>query len=107
MNKKKIIAFDVGDKWIGFAISDINQTLTFPREKIEKNNYSEQTKKVLQFKKEIELIYKDIPIFLEDERYSSKFANNLTKFNKNSKNSEHSIAACLILENFLIKKNLT
>ena len=36
----------------------------------------------LNNKKEIELIYKNIPIFLEDERYSSKFANNLIKLNK-------------------------
>lgn len=128
---KKIIALDVGDSWIGFAATDNAQLFVHPKEAVKsseiikflekyflenlveaiilglpitlKGNESEQTKKVLNFKKILEEKFKDKNFFFQDERLSSQFAGKILRENKKSKSSEHSVAACIILENFLLK----
>lgn len=131
MLNKKIISLDLGDSWVGIASTDSSGSFVYPREAIKsfeiknflkdfliKNEVecvvigypitmqgkeSDQTKKILNLKKEFEEIFKNVKFFLQDERLSSKFANKILKENKKSKSSEHSIAACIILENFLLK----
>jgi RNase H-fold protein (predicted Holliday junction resolvase) len=66
---------------------------------------SDQTNKILELKKELELEFKDINFFIQDERLSSKFAQNIQRNNsKKDKNKEHAIAASIILESFLEKQ---
>ncbi len=126
----RIIAFDIGDKWIGVAHSDFSQSIVFPyatwkveffekefnnyliNNKIEliivgipktmQGNNSEQTNKVLLWLEDIKAKYKNITFHLQDERLSSKFAKKILSTNKSKKNSDHTIAASIILENFLL-----
>ena len=129
---KKLLALDLGDSWVGVAVTDESKVFVFPKEAVKakeififlekllknnefdgivlglpitmKNKESAQTKKVIIFKEELEQKFSNIMIYFQDERLSSKFAGNIIRNNKISKNSEHSIAASIILENFLMKK---
>ena len=138
--KKRILALDLGDSWIGVANTDITQTIVTPLkiwksnelfqelenyinkyfpEKIiiglpitMNNKNSEQTNKVIKIKNEIEVYLKNninekinkIEIIFLDERLSSTFAKNIQIQNKSQhKNKEQSIAASIILQNYLNK----
>lgn len=132
MSKKRIIAFDVGDVWIGVAQAYINQQIAFPyqtwkmyefekkfseylaKNNIEKaviglpltltGNKSQQTIKVEEWVWKIKKQFPTILYCFQDERFSSQFATNIVIFNNNkSKNSNHSLAATIILENYLQK----
>ena len=126
----KILALDLGDVWVGTALSDPLRIIArpyqtikepellpflhalFEKEHIEiivigyprtmRNTESLQTKKVVIQK---EIIEKEFPLkkcILWDERLSSKHAKTIQRQNsKTDSTKEHSIAAALILETYL------
>jgi putative holliday junction resolvase len=125
----RIIAFDVGDVWIGVAHTDLTRTLVFSHDiwKIEdfnkkfdeyvvknkiksivigfpvtmKGGISEQTKKIIGFKEKL-LDKTNIPIYFQDERLSSEFAKNIIRSQfQGKKKQDHAVSAAVILENFL------
>ncbi|EKD23349.1 MAG: hypothetical protein ACD_82C00105G0002 [uncultured bacterium] len=126
----KILALDIGDKWVGSAICDPLgivarpfKTVTADRlelflsetigsENIKKivvgypktmrGTESDQTKKIVETKERLEKIFDLVEWVLWDERLSSKMANNL-KFarTKEEKVSSHSVAASFILDSYL------
>lgn len=126
----KIVAFDIGDKWTGVAISDALQMLARPlntvnthdlekaisllidEEPIEtfvvgfpktmRGTESDQTKKLrLQFEK-LELHFTSHKWVLWDERLTSKQAAKIKPAKSTQdKRESHSIAAALILGSYL------
>lgn len=127
----KIAALDMGDVWVGIALSDplgiiakpyqtvkLSQLVTFLKEFITKQSVStivvglpktmrgtesEQTKKIIQEKEELEKTFPEITWVLWDERLSSKRADTLKKgTSKEEKIKSHSIAAAFILESYLL-----
>lgn len=126
----KVMALDLGDVWVGTALSDPlkiiakpYQTVKLPelisflhdlfqKEQIEtlvigyprtmRDTESQQTKKVIVQK---EILEKEFPLkkyILWDERLSSKQAKTIQRQNsKTDSTKEHSIAAALILETYL------
>lgn len=127
----KILALDLGDAWIGTAISDElgitarpYQTVT-PKElvgfiakvivdepittivvgypKTMRGTESEQTKKVVAQKEDLESRFPHIKWVLWDERLTSKQAAGIKKTkSKEDKIAAHSIAAALILTGYLM-----
>lgn len=126
----KIAALDLGDQWIGIAISDSAKlfarpyitvkakelisflTLFLEKENIESivvglpktmnGNISEQTQKVINLKDKLEIIFFQVKWILWDERLSSKRAQELYKNKKDKdKQKEHAIAAAFILDSYL------
>lgn len=126
----KIIALDLGDKWIGVAISDESLLFARPYKTVDLENLenflnniikeenikkivigypktlrgteSQQTKKILITKEKLEKIFNNIEFILWDERSSSKRAEILKPAkNKEDKLKSHSIAAAFILESYL------
>jgi len=126
----KILALDLGDVWTGTALTDPLKIIArphktiktvdlitflndlFEKEKIDtivigyprtmRGTESEQTKKVLVQKEEIEKLFSTKKIVLWDERLSSKGARSIQgKKAKTDSNQEHSIAAALILQTYL------
>jgi putative Holliday junction resolvase len=126
----RIFALDVGDVWTGTALSDslgliarpyktvktaqlgtfIKQVLTeesidtvvvgYPRTL--RGTISEQTKKVLRVKEQLENQFTTVKWVLWDERLTSKRAEQLKKkFTKEAKYDFHSIAATFILDSYL------
>jgi putative Holliday junction resolvase len=131
---KKIIAFDVGDRWIGVAHANLSLGMVFPYQTWEvyecikkltdyafeydlktvvvglpltlKGNESQQTEKVKSWVDQMRQAFPDIVFIFEDERLSSTFANNLSiHYNNKQKHSNHAIAAAIILEHY-IKKSI-
>lgn len=130
---KRIVALDVGDRWIGVAHSDPLQIIAIPYatwefEKFDslfsayllKNNIklviiglpktmqgknSIQTNKILKWYEEVKIRFNHIFFSLQDERLSSQFAKKILFDNKSKKNSDHTVAASIILENFLLYFN--
>jgi len=127
----KTAALDVGDVWTGSAVSDALKITcspykTFKTEDLEdliaelrdtisvsqivighpktmKGTESEQTKKVIAIKKELEDKFPEIEWILWDERLSSKRAEQLPgkKILKKDKIHSHSQAAAFILQSYL------
>lgn len=127
----KILALDIGDQWTGSAISDPSGLIARPYQTVQtrelhafletlfkeqaigtvvvghpitmKGTVSEQTKKVLVAKQELEQKFPQRVWILWDERLSSKRAAVLkpTK-DKEEKKRAHSIAAAFILDSYLI-----
>ena len=123
----KILALDIGDVWVGSALSDPlgitckpYKTIKFPElknflkqiiideniktivigyPKTLKGKESEQTKKIVLVKNKLEQDYKAVEWILWDERLSSKRAKEI--LGKKEKQSEHSIAAAFILQSYL------
>lgn len=135
----KLLALDLGDKWTGSAISDslgiiakpyktiatetLNDflTTTITTEKIStivvglpitlKGTESEQTKKILLHKEQLQNLFPFIMWVLWDERLTSKQAESLKKITtKEEKIQAHSKAAAFILQTYLehlhFKKNM-
>ena len=126
----KLLALDLGDRWIGTALSDNSQLLARPHKTIEKNNLisfltelfvqeqideiiignpktlrgtnSQQTEKIALEKKRLEEIFPEKVWLLWDERLTSKHAQNM-RITK-EKQEIHSIAAALILDSYLTYK---
>lgn len=126
----KIIGLDLGDVWVGIAISDalgmfarpyktvhakeIDVALKelFAQEKIDKviigypktmrGTVSDQTKKVEQEKERLANLFPDYAWILWDERLSSKRSNTLKQAkNYEQKKQSHAIAAAFILSSYL------
>ena len=126
----KIMALDIGDRWVGTAISDplkmfarpyktvrAHELEIFIKETIKSESIiiivvghpktmrgteSEQTKKIVYEKEKLEKIFPCIKWVLWDERLTSKMATGLKKEKtKEDKIKSHSIAAALILDSYL------
>lgn len=126
----KILALDIGDQWVGSAISDASRILAKPFKTIETKNLnaqlaeiinkeniktivighpitmqgkiSEQTLKIEKAKMELSDIFPNIEFTLWDERLSSQRAKQVgTCKNKEEKIKSHSIAAAFILDSYL------
>ena len=128
----KKLALDVGDKWVGSAIADALGITCKPYKTVEFDNLfsfiktvieeeyidtivvgypktnkgteSEQTKKTVRVKEELEKEFSQIKWILWDERLSSRRAAQLrvgTFKTKEDKIKSHSIAAAFILQSFL------
>lgn len=129
----KILALDLGNKWVGTALSDAQgilarpyKTVTisilfnflkelFAQEKIEtiiigypitmRATESKQTEIIVQVKNKLEQEFPDHTWLLWDERLSSKRAQTLKKAKtEKDKIQSHSIAAAFILESYLTYK---
>lgn len=126
----KMVALDLGDQWVGTAISDSlgmfarpYQTTT-PKELVEflttlfaneqiakvvigypktmKGTVSDQTKKVEETKDKLASLFPEITFILWDERLSSKRADSLKHAKtKEDKIKSHSVAAAFILSSYL------
>lgn len=126
----KILALDLGDVWVGTAMSDPLKIVATPykttktdillsflqelfaKEKIStvvigyprtmRDRESEQTKKVLAQKEVIEKEFPNKKYILWDERLSSKGARTIQgKKSKSNGPQEHSIAAAIVLQTYL------
>lgn len=127
----KLLALDLGDKWVGSAISDplgitckpfktvelkdLKEFLTqiLPEQDIKtvivgypktfSGTESDQTKKIVKLKEELAREFSDVSWILWDERLSSKRALELQsgKYDFESKKQNHSLAAAFILQSYL------
>ncbi len=126
----KILALDLGDRWTGSAISDglgitarpyetvatkeleaflkkalseePIETIVVGYPKTMKGTESEQTKKVVTQKEELEKLFPKVKWVLWDERLSSKRAAAVKKAKtKEAKLRSHSLAAASILQVYL------
>lgn len=123
----KLLALDLGDRWIGTALSDKSQLLARPYKTVEKKELisflttlfeneeiaeviignprtlkgtdSQQTDKIAVDKKMLEEQFPGKTWILWDERLTSKHAQNM-RITKD-KQEIHSIAAALILDSYL------
>ena len=129
----KILALDIGDVWIGTAISDalgmfarplqtvkIDELTTFLTETLAKEKIatvvvgypktmsgteSDQTKKIVATKDRLEKKFPNFSWILWDERLSSKRAGSTKKTRtKEEKQHAHSVAAAFILSSYLENK---
>lgn len=126
----KILALDLGDRWIGTALSDSSGILARPYKTVErkelvsfletlladetieeivignpktlKGTNSQQTEKILADKEALEERFPAITWILWDERLTSKQATSL-RITKD-KTEVHSVAAALILDSYLTYK---
>lgn len=126
----KILALDLGDQWTGIALSDISRmfakpfhtaptasldavlTDIFNKEPIDiivvgypktmRGTESDQTRKVLAAKKNLEEKFSHYTWVLWDERLSSKRAQSTAPAkSKQEKLKSHAIAAAFILDSYL------
>ena len=126
----KIIAFDLGDVHTGIARADelgfcaapyttvatknliawikqalidkLFDTVVIGLPKTLKGTESQQTKKVIEYKENLEKLFPTVTWILWDERLTSKQARALKpKKIKQEKDKEHAIAAALILQGYL------
>lgn len=126
----KIMALDLGNTWVGVALSDplcffAKPYSTIRAEELEKKleeifikekiaavivgypktmqgTESDQTRLVVATKEKLEQIFPKSEWILWDERLSSKQARNIKNpKNKNEKLEQHAIAAAIILESYL------
>lgn len=127
----KTVALDVGDVWTGSAISDELGITARPYQTVKSPDLisflhnlietepigtivvgypktmggteSEQTKKVVTRKNELEGLFPQVTWVLWDERLSSKQASGLKKTKtKDDKIASHSVAAAIILTSYLM-----
>lgn len=126
----KLAAFDLGDRWVGSAISDTTAMFARPYKtvatkdlndlikemhntesittfvigypKTMKGTESEQTKKVVASSKVLEATFPDLIFVLWDERLTSQQAAKLKKSSsKEDRIKSHSVAAAFILQSYL------
>lgn len=126
----KLLALDLGDAWVGTALSDETQVLARPyktvtpktlesflqellqEEKIEtvvigypktmRGLHSAQTEKIIAQKEQLAQQYPEIVWVLWDERLSSQRAKSVGSIKtKEDKQKSHSIAAAFILDSYL------
>ena len=126
----RIMALDLGDAWVGIALSDPLRFFSKPfktvpaaeletflhqalvQEKVSEvvvgypktmqGNESDQTRLVVATKEKLELLHPTIKWVLWDERLSSKQARKIKNpKNKDEKLMQHAIAAAIILESYL------
>lgn len=123
----KIVALDLGDQWVGVAMTDISRILARPHTTIAlaelepfliklldderistivvgypqtlKGTESEQTRKIVAQKEVLEKKFTTVEWALWDERLSSKQAQTVGK--KGDKHHIHAKAAAVILDSYL------
>lgn len=123
----KILALDLGDRWIGTALSDASRIIARPYKTVELENLvtfltelftkekintvivgkpqtfrgteSEQTKKIIAQKENLELLFPACSWIFWEERLTSKHAKSMTQ--QKQKDELHSVAAALILDSYL------
>lgn len=127
----KILALDIGDRWIGSAISDplgmfarpyktvkaneLNEflsatitpenitTIVVGYPKTMRGTESDQTRKVVEHVEQLKEIFDMVTWQLWDERLTSKMASGIKREKtKEDKIKGHSIAAAFILESYLL-----
>jgi len=126
----KIMALDLGDAWVGVALTDPLRFFSKPfktvaaadletflkdsliQEKVSEvvvgypktmqGTESDQTRQVVATKEQLELLFPTIKWVLWDERLSSQQARKIRNpKNKEEKLMQHAIAAAIILESYL------
>ncbi len=126
----KIAALDLGDQWVGVALSDLTRTLAKPFITVPFSEYtpeikklitdqrlvaivigypktmrgteSEQTKKIMGIYQTLQETFPETPFILWDERLSSKRAQAASPARtKEEKLKSHAIAAAFILDSYL------
>lgn len=126
----KIIALDLGDQWVGIALSDAScliarplttvtlselvsflkklltderiQTIVVGYPKTMSGGESEQTKKIIAQKETLEKEFESTPFILWDERLSSQRAQTLKpQKSKEEKLRSHARAAAFILDSYI------
>lgn len=126
----KILALDLGDVWIGSALSDVLRLIATPHQTVKidqlisflqktlseyqiktvviglpttmRGTQSDQTKKVIAHKEALEKQFPDIEWVFWDERLTSKQAEQLTKsYSAQEKQRSHARAAAFILQSYL------
>ena len=136
---KRILCFDYGEKRTGVAISDNSHIIAFPfktiltkdiiyfiKDFLSKeevfcfdfglpknldNSHLDITSKVVSCTERIQMKFKNIPLYFEDERYTSKIAkqsilmSGVSKIKRQNKDNIDKISACLILQSFLVRQN--
>lgn len=131
----KTLALDIGDRWIGVALSDPLGILSRPYDTVKahelkkfldmitlkepistivvglpttlRGTQSEQTKKIIAEKDSLEKEYSTITWILWDERFTSRQAASIKPAKtKEDKLKSHAIAAALILSNYLEFKRM-
>lgn len=136
----KILAIDPGDRWVGVAISDPSQLIArplttvktqefeafftelFAREKLElilighpitlTGGTSDQTRKIIALKEELEAKFPTQKFLLWDERKTSQQAAELQRLTRHKhdpkkKLESHALAATFILNSYLMVKSPT
>lgn len=127
----KILALDLGDQWVGVAISDISRNFARPYTTIEaaqtesflaeaikkeqidlvvvgypktmKGGESSQTKKIVEHTKKLEEGFPSIQFVLWDERLSSQRAQTVSSAkSREDKRKSHAIAAAFILDSYIL-----
>ena len=136
---KRILCFDYGEKRTGIAVSDNSHIIASPfktiltldifnfiKDFLSKeevfclvfglpknldNTNSNITDKVIDCVDKIKNTFADIPVYFEDERYTSKMAKNtilmsgVSKSKRRNKENIDKVSACLILQSFLSRKD--
>lgn len=126
----KIMALDLGDQWVGVALSDVlgifaKPYTTVPTAELEpfiqkitkeerikdvvigyprtmRGGESNQTRKVVASKEKLALLFPEVSFILWDERLSSKWAEAISSSKtKEEKLRSHARAAAFILDNYL------
>lgn len=123
----KILALDLGDRWIGTALSDASLIIARPYKTVEiddliafltelftkeristvivgkpqtfRGTESEQTKKIIAQKEKLEVLFPVCSWIFWEERLTSKHAK--TMASPKQKEEVHSVAAALILDSYL------
>lgn len=132
----KILALDLGDQWIGIAISDAAGFIARPYKTVEiheldaflrdcinqeklttivlglpttmRHTISQQTQKILTEKERLATVFPAINWILWDERLSSKRAQELKYAKtKEEKRKSHAVAAAFILDSYLVYRSQT
>lgn len=126
----KILALDLGDVWIGSALSDTLGLIATPYQTIKadqlvsflqktfaqyqiktvviglpttmRGTESQQTKKIIAQKESLETQFPNVPWVFWDERLTSKQADQLKKsYSAEEKQRSHARAAAFILQSYL------
>lgn len=123
------MALDLGDQWIGIALTDASRLFARPYMTVSapeletvlektskdqnvdlivvgypktlKGGESEQTLKVVAQKKKLEEKFPEIPFILWDERLSSQRAQQIVGKKREDKLKEHALAAAFILDSYI------
>lgn len=123
----KILALDLGDRWIGTALSDASLIIARPYKTVELDNLvpfltelftkerintvivgkpqtfrgteSEQTKKIIAQKEKLEVLFPVCSWIFWEERLTSKHAKMMSS--PKQKEEIHSVAAALILDSYM------
>ncbi len=130
MMTNKILALDLGDQWVGVAISDLSRMFARPYTTVEaavlepfladavtkeqidiivvgypktmKGGESSQTKKIVEQKERLEEKFPSMQFVLWDERLSSQRAQSVgSARTREDKQKSHAIAAAFILDSYL------